>query len=293
VSHIFRLLDSSPSSPGWLLIENVSFMLQLDSGRAMRYLVDELERRRFAWAYRVVDSRAFGLPQRRQRVILLASRDGDPRPLLLGEDSQPEERPFSTEYHCGFYWTEGTRGLGWAVDAVPTLKGGSGLGIPSPPAIWNPRTGEIATPEIRDAERLQGFEADWTLPSVEVEGVRSGHRWKLVGNAVSVSVARWIGERLTRETTVKPIPAKLLPRGVSWPRSAWGYAGKVYSPSASMWPVTNQRPHLSEFLRFPMNPLSARASNGFLRRAQNSSLAFQRGFLDAVSRHAARMDRLN
>ena len=30
---------------------------------------------------------------------------------------------------------EGLRGLGWAVDAVPTLKGGSTIGIPSPPAI--------------------------------------------------------------------------------------------------------------------------------------------------------------
>ena len=46
---------------------------------------------------------------------------------------------------CGFYWTEGLRGLGWAVDAVPTLKGGSTIGIPSPPAIWDPQDGSITT----------------------------------------------------------------------------------------------------------------------------------------------------
>jgi hypothetical protein len=34
---------------------------------------------------------------------------------------------------CGFYWTDGHRGLGWAVNAIPPLKGGSGLAIPSPP----------------------------------------------------------------------------------------------------------------------------------------------------------------
>ena len=85
---------------------------------------------------------------------------------------------------CGFYWTEGLRGLGWAIDAVPTLKGGSTLGIPSPPAIWiqGQRTSPT-NPDIRDAERLQGFPSDWTEVARENGG--RGARWKLVGNAVS------------------------------------------------------------------------------------------------------------
>src|SRR5262245_8961594 len=49
VEHIFRLLGSRKRGPRWLVIENVSFMLQLDRGKAMRYLVDELESRGFAW----------------------------------------------------------------------------------------------------------------------------------------------------------------------------------------------------------------------------------------------------
>ena len=57
-------------------------MLALDRGEAMRWLTAELERRGFTWAYRVVDTQAFGLPQRRQRVLLLASREADPRPIL-------------------------------------------------------------------------------------------------------------------------------------------------------------------------------------------------------------------
>ena len=35
-------------------------MLQLQRGKAMRYLVDELEDLGFTWAYRVVNARAFG-----------------------------------------------------------------------------------------------------------------------------------------------------------------------------------------------------------------------------------------
>lgn len=72
----------------------------------------------------------------------------------------------------GFYWTEGTRGLGAAVDAVPTLKGGSTIGIPSPPGILLPG-GRVVTPRIEDAERLQGFEAGWTEPAEAVADRRT------------------------------------------------------------------------------------------------------------------------
>ena len=94
---------------------------------------------------------------------------------------------------CGFYWTEGIRGLGWAFDAIPTLKGGSTVGIPSPPAIILP-DGIIVKLNIQDAERIQGFEAGWTQPAELV--ARPGMRWKLVGNAVTVGAAEWIGRRI-------------------------------------------------------------------------------------------------
>ncbi len=291
VAQVFRLLDSRSRAPRWLLFENVSFMLQLDRGKAMRYLVDELEERGYAWAYRVVDTRAFGLPQRRQRVILLASRTEDPRAALLAQDTGEPERVASAGTWYGFYWTEGNRGLGWAVDAVPTLKGGSTVGIPSPPAIWNPGTRTILTPDIRDTERLQGFETDWTLPALDIDGVRPGHRWKLVGNAVSVPVARWVGERLANPGTFEEPLAALLPRGVSWPKAAWGHAGKVYTSNVSMWPVQWSLPHLTDFLKFPLAPLSERAAAGFLSRALNSRLTFMPGFLKDVEFHAMRMAR--
>ena len=163
VGQVFRLLERS--DPTWLLLENVPFMLQLDRGHAMRHVTDELGRLGFRWAYRVVDARAFGVPQRRQRVILLASRREDPRWVLFGDDAGERADSDHRGLACGFYWTEGLRGLGWAVDAVPTLKGGSTIGIPSPPAVWMPE-GLVGTPHIGDAERLQGFDEGWTAGSV-------------------------------------------------------------------------------------------------------------------------------
>src|SRR5215813_743471 len=198
ISEVLKRLRSRTNSPRWLLLENVPFMLQLQRGRAMRYLVDELEALGFTWAYRVVNARAFGIPQRRQRVLLLASRSEDPRTALFGSDAGEDSPEFSRTQLCGFYWTEGLRGLGWAVDAVPTLKGGSTIGIPSPPAIWNPKARlghRVVVPSIDEAERMQGFRRGWTKPATTVSK-REGTRWKLVGNAVTVGVSKWIGHRL-------------------------------------------------------------------------------------------------
>jgi DNA (cytosine-5)-methyltransferase 1 len=264
-------------------------MLHLDRGRGMRHLVDELERRRFRWAYRVVDTRAFGLPQRRHRVILLASRSEDPRNVLFVDEALSTEPAYSRDLWCGFYWTEGLRGLGWAVDAVPTLKGGSTIGIPSPPAIWIPATGEIGTPDIRDAERLQGFEVDWSLPALEAEGVSRSHRWKLVGNAVSVPLAKWVGERLAHPGQFdRARSLEILSRGISWPKAAWGHNGRVHSVSVSTWPVRVRLSHLSKFIKYPLRPLSVRAAAGFKSRMDVSSLNFEDDFRRAVGRYVTR-----
>jgi len=289
VDHVFRLIEHA--SPRWLVLENVPFMLALDRGAAMLHLTSRLASLGFTWAYRVVDARAFGLPQRRQRVIMVASRYEDPRGVLLSDDAGPPEEADSRGKACGFYWTEGVRGLGWAVDAVPTLKGGSTIGIPSPPAIWMP-TGEIVTPDIRDAERLQGFRGDWTAPAATVSA-RRGTRWKLVGNAVSTPVFEWVGKRLaaprryTAERETAPVA------GGTWPHAAWGSGGTAIAVDVSKWPVRKRPTPLIEFLRYPTRPLSARASAGFLARASTSTLRFPPGFLPAVERHRAHMDGLS
>lgn len=285
VDEVFRLVRRR-RGPRWLLIENVPFMLQLDRGAAMRHITTVLEELGYTWAYRVVDARAFGLPQRRQRVLMLASRTEDPRPVLFGAEAGPRTVGDPDTDPCGFYWTEGVRGLGWAVNAVPTLKGGSGLGIASPPAVRLP-AGEIVTPGLTDAERLQGFSRDWTAPAVNAPGVRAGHRWKLVGNAVSVRMATWIGSRLAGAAD-SPLPDELPLTGPRWPTAAWGRAGQAYRVPVSTWPVHEPYEDLRWFLD-DARLLSARATAGFLRRAGRGTLRFPPGFLADVENHLLRM----
>ncbi|MFM8818863.1 MAG: DNA cytosine methyltransferase, partial [Phycisphaerales bacterium] len=167
VTEVFRLVKSSQVP--WVLLENVPFMLKLDQGRAMEVLADAFESLGYNWAYRVVNSLAFGVPQRRERVMFLASLDGDPRDVLFADEvAEPTALADPVgKLACGFYWTEGLRGLGWATDAVPTNKAGSTIGIPSPPAILFP-DGRLGTPDIRDAERMQGFPSGWTSPANKV-----------------------------------------------------------------------------------------------------------------------------
>lgn len=290
VEEVFKLVTRR-RSPRWLLLENVPFMLQLDRGKAMSFLTTSLAERGFAWAYRVVDARAFGIPQRRRRVILLASRSEDPRPVLFSDNAAVRPDPDWRDVACGFYWTEGVRGLGWAVDAVPTLKGGSTVGIPSPPAIHLP-DGRIVTPDLRDAERLQGFDPGWTEPATTVTQ-RLGARWKLVGNAVSVPVAEWLGRRLRDPDGAYDDSADVaMSGGAKWPAAAWGKDGKAFAvPSASSWPVRRRYRHLAEFLRFPPADLSIRATAGFLGRAKSGRLRFPEGFLADVEQHLRRMER--
>lgn len=293
VSHVWRLLKTPRELPSWILLENVSYLLSLDKGDGMRYLTDSVEALGYRWAYRVVDARSFGLPQRRQRVVFLASRDDDPRNVLFADDAASHARfddsigEVDPTLGYGFYWTEGLRGLGWARDAVPTVKGGSGLGIPSPPAIWFPDTGEIGTPQIEDGERLQGFPADWTCtPDTAPTGNRSGARWKQVGNAVCVPMSEWVGERLL--SPGEPVPGdwkRPLSRR-KWPHAAYGAKGEAWHAPVSVCPVAEPFA-LRKFLSLPLRPLSQRATMGFLSRARRGNLRFADGFLEALEDHQA------
>jgi DNA (cytosine-5)-methyltransferase 1 len=288
VGEVFRLIEDPTNSPTWLLLENVPFMLSLDKGEAMKFLTRTLSDMGFTWAYRIVDTRAFGLPQRRHRVIMLASRTEDPRTVLFADDVDGPHLPEDGDAF-GFYWTEGRTGVGWGIEATPPLKKGSTVGIPSPPAVWLRDERVMGKPDIRDAERLQGFEENWTKPAAESGATTDRGRWSYVGNAVSVPVSEWLGHRLRHPVEYHGQHRRLkrserLPRG-----AAWGREGVAYEVNASTWPVRADYQPLSQFLKYPLEPLSVRAASGFLKRAREGNLNFHPGFLDAVEQHIERM----
>lgn len=272
--------------PAWVLLENVPNLLHLGNGGSMAILIDRLERAGYRWAYRVVDSRFTGLAQRRRRVFILAAQDHDPAPLLLQEDAGSPSKV--THRVFGFSWTEGNRGVGWAEGAVPTLRGGTTVSVASPPGIWVPanrRGRRIVRPSIRVAERLQGFDAGWTSAAPKRD------RWKLVGNAVSVPVAEWIGERLTLRDQDLPVPpGRLFGVGERWPHAAYGNSGGRFAVDGySEYPrhaESAQTQDLAVLLRARgAEPLSHRATKGFRDRLKGSGLKVVPGFVAALDEH--------
>jgi DNA (cytosine-5)-methyltransferase 1 len=289
VSHVFDALRVAAESAAlpWLLVENVPNMLALDRGRAMAYLVREIESLGYRWAYRIVDSRFVGVPQRRRRVILLASPTQDPRAVLFADDAGARPDADFTEDGFGFYWTEGRGGLGWAVDAVPTLKGGSTVGIPSPPAIWVPGAPvgrRFVKPSSEDAEEMQGFPRGWTDVD-RGSRRRNGPRWKLVGNAVTVGVSEWVARRL-RDPGDAPRDEELWDGAGRWPTAAWGADGKVWRVNVSEFPEHQPYQHLLTVVEAgTAEVLSHRATKGFLGRLAQGNLGRHPGFREHVLEH--------
>lgn len=270
VKEVFRILERNRVE--WVVFENVPFMLILNNAETIRAIGSELTRLGYKWAYRQIDSGVF-VPQKRERVYVVASLHHDPRSVILRGNSKG---PQSIDYAAfsapiGFYWTEGKYALGMKADGIPTLKAGSTIGIPSPPAILFPN-GIVATPDIRDAERLQGFPPDWTKAAEEI--ARPSFRWRLVGNAVTVNTIRWLANGIANPV---PFSEKLdsvsIPKNATvWPKSAFNVTGLNESVERSPWPVSRRRPSISTFLRYPVKPLSHKAVSGFLSRLRAGNL---------------------
>lgn len=72
---IIRLAQETDAE--WLVLENVPGLLSSHKGRDMGTVLGALGDSGYGWAYRVLDSRYFGVPQRRRRVFIVARRAGD------------------------------------------------------------------------------------------------------------------------------------------------------------------------------------------------------------------------
>jgi DNA (cytosine-5)-methyltransferase 1 len=84
------------------------------------------------------------------------------------------------------------------IGVYPTLgvrdaKGPSSNADQAPPLVM-PAGVRRLTP--RECERLQGFPDDWTRWTADGREIADSHRYRMMGNAVTVPVAEWLGHRL-------------------------------------------------------------------------------------------------
>jgi DNA (cytosine-5)-methyltransferase 1 len=277
VAEVFRLLERRPVPV--VLLENVMNMLTLNGGHALGYIVGSLEALGYRWAYRTVDSRTTGIPQRRRRVYVVASTDIDPARVLFADEAVPvlSYQPCRT---AAWDWFGGHRGCSFIWDSTPTIMTKPSI------AVWHrdepPGRQALALKDPEQLERLQGFPVGWTAVAGSVT-----HRYHLIGNAVTVEVVRWVGRRLRNpgrpEVQETPVDRSTLTR---WPSAARGEQGRTWAVQASHWPVSSRWTPLDEFIDLDrLAPLSPRATAGFLRRVRAFKPKLPPGFLAVLEQH--------
>jgi DNA (cytosine-5)-methyltransferase 1 len=211
--------------PRWLLVENVPGLLSSDGGRDFGIVVGTLADIGYGLAWRILDSRFFGVPQRRRRVFIVGALiDDDPRaaaeragqvlavgtrcprhPATRGETRQdvavaslsglgtgvPDDndgqggRLVSYALNAKAGYRDGDADTNYVVAAPLTAGGHPNSNTPG-------RRVRRLTPT--ECERLQALPDGWTALD---DKTPDSKRYAALGDAVTASVGEWIGRRLT------------------------------------------------------------------------------------------------
>ncbi len=233
-----RIADSVLDPGGWLLIENVPGLLSSNGGRDFALVLASLADLGFHdLAWRVLDSRYFGVPQRRRRVFILArrARGRHAAEVLLEPESGGGNHQAGRETRqgspatfgvgtagtlgslSGGFRTTDLDGQGAFVAGALTKRYGKGINttlddgaIVTSPAVtskWRKGSGGPAGDEcqnlvspppdpdrVRTAPGVSGRVDDPVTCAYDPKP--DGPRYAQMGNAVTVNVAEWIGQRL-------------------------------------------------------------------------------------------------
>jgi DNA (cytosine-5)-methyltransferase 1 len=200
-----RLVKSAP--PKWLVIENVPGLLNSSGGQDFKYVLETLDDIGYFVAWRVLDAKHFGTPQRRRRVFLVASHQTDRAARVLFEYGIPDQMVRKSETSFGstpklagecvqetdlFAIQHAT--IGRKPEAGPQAKGYR-------------NDGETYTLDSRGSADVvcapnDGFGVRETTG---LSGELDSRRLKAIGNAVNVHVVRWIASRLVAEESGIPL----------------------------------------------------------------------------------------
>ena len=232
-SEFHRILEVA--RPRWCLIENVPGLLSSNEGRDFAIILRGLVELGYGVSWRVLDSQFFGLAQRRKRVFIVGSLGSGAsaqvlfEPACVSGDSPPRREtregsaflaPAMPASGRGFSRDGESRGqdpvipdIAWALQerdakgADSDTKDGHlipiGFNATQDPITSDDMVGAMsnqgAAVALRcgvrrltptECERLQGFPDGWTA------GFSDTVRYRMLGNAVSVPVAEWIGTRV-------------------------------------------------------------------------------------------------
>lgn len=119
-------------APAWVVLENVPGLLSSRGGRDMGAVLGSLGQRGYGFAYRVLDARHFGVPQRRRRVVVVGhlgdDRRAPARVLLEPEGLLGDPAAGHTEGALAAARARGGTAAGRVTRLSPTLTTETGTG---------------------------------------------------------------------------------------------------------------------------------------------------------------------
>lgn len=197
------------SRPPVIVLENVAALLSSHSGRDFAIVIRTLAELGYGVAWRVLDSRYFGIPQSRSRVFIVGSLGGPASAGSVLFESERGDRDSEKSRSDGpkpvspFAISVGNPKQGFVKKLAHCLYAESARHTGTD---WS--RNYVSYPEGRvrrltplEAERLQGFPDGWTVPvkAIQNENTLDSARYHACGNAVSVPVAEWLGHRIVSE----------------------------------------------------------------------------------------------
>ena len=266
--HLLRVAVTSNCET--IVAENVSNILKLDNGRVFREVVREFFNSGYSYvAWREINAREVGLPHHRNRVFFVASVCKKSALSLFRDLPGIAKRKESNKgTAAGFYWTAGTHSINYSTGYVPTIKVGSSLSIPSPPAVHFGSNVRLLSPS--EAMRLQGFDLK------ELGILKPSEVFKMAGNAVAAPVGRFVVDGVINGN---PAPVFRTNKQMSLFEEDFT-TGVGVVPSAgifdgSLTEVLIDRSsmaiNLADYIDFDnKEPISVRAATGLLRRIDRS-----------------------
>lgn len=192
--------------PPLVVLENVAALLSSHSGRDFAIVIRALAELGYGVAWRVLDSRYFGVPQSRTRVFIVGSIGGTASAGSVlfesecGDRDSEKSRPDGEKSVSPFAVSVGNPQQGFVKKLAHCLYAESARHTGTD---WSRNYVSYPDGRVRrltplETERVQGFPDNWTMPKEEISNVNTldSARYHACGNAVSVPVAAWLGRRI-------------------------------------------------------------------------------------------------